>query len=111
MIQLTGKAKQDFENWFNNKCYDSFLEFEDLLSNNKELNIIRNVLIIEWFDSVKITIDRNSYDKEMTITNWIDGLEKQTIIDCDYLEPFEDWWNEAIEKANTIYNNLLNLKK
>ena len=97
---LTGKAEKDFLIYLkkNRRCSEkSFNEFPE---------IFENALIIEWFDSVRITIDRNTYDKEMTITNWIDGLEERTFIDCTFLEPFYEWWNEAIETANIIYNNI-----
>ena len=109
---LNGKAKEDFENYVLNKelGHDSevlisvynqetlFIDYKDV----KET--LLNALIIEWFDSVGICIDRDCINMEMVITNFRDVEEKQTIIDCGLEEPFPDWWKKAIKKANEIYN-------
>ena len=42
----------------------------------------------------------------MVITDFRGINEEQTIIDCDQEESFQDWWEEAIKKANEIYNGL-----
>ena len=42
----------------------------------------------------------------MVITDFRGINEEQTIIDCDHEESFQDWWEEAIKKANEIYNGL-----
>ena len=105
---LTWKAKEDFFNWLDNQGVNgidiSNWEFEkfQLLS-----NVSQNALIIEWFDSVGICIDRDCVNMEMVITDFRDTNEEQTIIDCDVEEPFPNWWKKAIEKANEIYNNTL----
>jgi hypothetical protein len=106
---LTGKAKEDFLEWY------WITEIEPLrMTICKKIDLeqffdtivptLKRALIIDWFDSVGYTIDRNSYDKKMTITNWTDGKERQTVIDCDYLKPFSEWWEAAIIEANRIYN-------
>ena len=109
---LIGKAKEDFENYVLNKelGHDSevlisvynqetlFIDYKDV----KE--ILLNALIVEWFDSVGICIDRDCINMEMVITDFRDVKEKQTIIDCGLEEPFPDWWKKAIKKANEIYN-------
>ena len=102
---LNGKAKEEFFNWLDNQGVNgidiSNWEFEKfhLLS-----NVSQNSLIIEWFDSVGICIDRDCINMEMVITDFRDVKEKQTIIDCGLEEPFPDWWKKAIKKANEIYN-------
>lgn len=40
----------------------------------------------------------------MVITDFRDTSEEQTTIDCNYLEFPKEWWEEAIKKANEIYN-------
>ena len=66
---------------------------------------LQNALIVEWFDSVGICIDRDCINMEMVITDFRDVKKEQTIIDCDVEEPFHNWWKKAIKKANEIYNN------
>jgi len=100
---LTGKAKEDFENYYNNstvKVLLNFIVFDDLPV------VCKCYLIINWFDSVGYTIDRDSYGKTMTITNWTDGNETRTFVDCDYLNPFLEWFEAAIIEANDLYNRL-----
>ena len=105
---LTEKTEEDFFNWLDNQGANgidiSNWEFEKfhLLS-----NVSQNALIIEWFDSVGICIDRDCINMEMVITDFRDINEEQTIIDCDHEESFQDWWEEAIKKANEIYNTTL----
>ena len=110
---LTGKAKEHFENYVLNKelGHDSevlinvynqetlFIDYKDVKKT------LLNALIIEWFDSVGICIDRDCINIEMVITYFRGINEEQTIIDCDHKETFKDWWEEAIKKANEIYNS------
>ena len=110
---LTGKAKEDFENYVLNKelGHDSevlinvynqetlFIDYKDVKKT------LLNALIVEWFDSVGICIDRDCINMEMVITDFRDVKKEQTIIDCDVEEPFHNWWKKAIKKANEIYNN------
>ena len=42
----------------------------------------------------------------MVITDFRGINEEQTIIDCNHEKSFQDWWEEAIKKANEIYNGL-----
>jgi hypothetical protein len=92
---LNGKAKEDF---IKTKIGNEISLFESMLP------IYSNALIIEWFDSVGICIDRDCINMEMVITDFKGIKEKQTIIDCGLEEPFPDWWKKAIKKANEIYN-------
>ena len=106
---LTDEAKLDFERWLHSNDVlikdgiydDTYLTdvFEKLPLN------LRYALIIEWFDSVGICIDRDCINIEMVITYFRGINEEQTIIDCDHKETFKDWWEEAIKKANEIYNS------
>ena len=106
---LTGKAKEDFERWLHSNDVlikdgiydDTYLTdvFEQLPLN------LQYAHIIEWFDSIGIYIDRDCINIEMVITDFRGISEEQTIIDCDHEESFQDWWEEAIKKANEIYNS------
>ena len=110
---LTGKAKEDFENYVLNKELGHDSEVLISVYNQKTLFIdykdvkktLLNSLIIEWFDNVGICIDRDCINMEMVITDFTGIKEEQTIIDCGLEEPFPDWWKKAIKKANEIYNN------
>ena len=109
---LTGKAKEDFENYVLNKelghdseVLISVYNQETLFINyNNVKETLLNALIIEWFDSVGICIDRDCINIEMVITDFRGIKEEQTIIDCGLEEPFPEWWKKAIKKANEIYN-------
>jgi len=97
---LTGKCKEDFEKWFEiNYPYKRY----DL-----QIELYLNALIIEFFDSVGIYIsvkcsfcscniwkylvhEINFEDIELNILNF-DSRQQAT--------------NEAIKKANLIYNGL-----
>ena len=110
---LIGKAREDFENYVLNKelghdseVLISVYNQESLFINyNNVKETLLNALIIEWFDSVGICIDRDCINMEMVITDFRDVKKEQTIIDCGLEEPFQYWWKKAIKKANKIYNN------
>ena len=98
---LTGKAKEDFYKYINIEDYKLF----DYVRKKYANEIVLNALIIEWFDSVGICIDRDCINMEMVITDFRDINKEQIIIDCGLEEPFPEWWKKAIKKANEIYNN------
>ena len=110
---LTGKAKEDFENYVLNKNLGHDSEVLISVYNQETLFIdykdvkktLLNALIIEWFDNVGICIDRDCINMEMVITDFRDVKKEQTIIDCGLEESFQYWWKKAIKKANKIYNN------
>ena len=110
---LTGKAKEDFENYVLNKNLGHDSEVLISVYNQETLFIdyknvkktLLNALIVEWFDSVGICIDRDCINMEMVITDFRDINEEQIIIDCNHLEFPKGWWKKAIKKANEIYNN------
>ena len=99
IMKLTEKAKEDFEKHVENLPVAPYVSMLDSIPTT-----YLNALIIEWFDKKGFTIDRNSYGRTMVITDWTDGNENRYVIDCEYLEPFEEWWDAAIEKTNTLYN-------
>lgn len=94
---MNGQAKTDFEKWF--------IEFEDILSNNKELNIIGNALIIEWFDSVGIYIETGGADYR-GVEFWYNIQEKNTINghNGEYFNSRQQAAEKALEKAIILYN-------
>jgi hypothetical protein len=97
-MKLTGKTKEAFFKFtIKNYGFDEYA-----ISHLKDT--LKNALIIEFFDSVGYTIDRDSYNRKMTIVDWNDGNETHYTIDCEYLDPFTDWWDKAIEKANELLN-------
>ena len=106
---LTGKAKEHFETWlYSNDILikDGIYDDTYLIEVFDELPLhLQYAHIIEWFDSVEICIDRDYINIEMVITDFRGNNEEQTIIDCDHEESFQDWWEEAIKKANEIYNS------
>ena len=102
---LTGKAKEEFFNWLDNQGVNgidiSNWEFEKfhLLS-----NVSQNSLIIEWFDSVGIYIEISFYDDCYWTYNIYSNkpvLEKETANICNNRQEATE---EAIKKANEIYN-------
>ena len=105
---LIGKAKEDFESWlYSNDVLikDGIYDDTYLIEVFDELPLnLQYASITEWFDSVGICIDRDCINIEMVITDFRSISEEQTIIDCDHEESFQDWWEEAIKKANEIYN-------
>ena len=101
-MKLTGRTKEEFFKAFgvDDEDKDISLQYFD---NKTEAE--QNALIIDFLDWVGLTIDRDSYGKKMIITDWRYGLENQEVIECDYLFPFQEWFDAAIEKANELYNN------
>lgn len=81
---LTGKAKRDFINWIDKE--------HDLHYYNIQSDLWLNALIIEWFDS-------EGHIGDKTII--------QILIECliSY-RTITEATEEAIKKANEIYNNL-----
>ena len=102
---LTGKCKRTFLKWLKIRVNSILHEIDKIeFWFNLQDESFKITLIIEWFDSVGICIDRDCINIEMVITDFRGINEEQTIIDCDHKETFKDWWEEAIKKANEIYN-------
>lgn len=110
MEQLTGKCKEDFEKWLKGN-YNQILHgtnidttyFYDmiLLGNIKNIESIKNALIIEFFDSVGIYIEPRKYG-----SGWgfdLFGIVK-LIHEVELSKSRQEAQNKAIKKANQIYN-------
>ena len=105
---LTGKAKEDFENYVLNKelghdseVLISVYNQESLFINyNNVKETLLNALIIEWFDSVGIYITSDYFELNK-------GFYSE-ILDSNFavVKPTrQEALAEAIKKANEIYNN------
>ena len=106
-MKLTGKAREGFNEWYwinyySNKHIAIKSQSEDYFNSLEPL--FKAALIIEWFDKEGYTIDRNTQEGSMYITDWTERDEILYILDCDYLKPFGEWWDAAIEKTNELYN-------
>ncbi len=105
---LTGKAKEDFENYVLNKKLGhdsevliSVYNQESLFINyNNVKETLLNALIIEWFDSVGIIITSDYFELNKGFYSEI--LESN----FEIIKPTrQEALAEAIKKANEIYNN------
>ena len=108
---LTGKAKEDFIEYYNNhsiKYLLSWTDFDDLPL------VVKNALIIEWFDSVGIkTLHSYSlcgwYCELKDYNNKEFGNHKSFVVCKNSVNDFDtrqEATDEAIKKANEIYNKL-----
>ena len=105
---LTGKTKEDFENYVLNKNLGhdsevliSVYNQETLFINyNNVKETLLNALIIEWFDSVGIIITSDYFELNKGFYSEI--LESN----FEIIKPTrQEALAEAIKKANEIYNN------
>ena len=105
---LTGKTKEDFENYVLNKNLGhdsevliSVYNQESLFINyNNVKETLLNALIIEWFDSVGIIITSDYFELNKGFYSEI--LESN----FEIVKPTrQEALAEAIKKANEIYNN------
>lgn len=102
---LTGKAKKDFLEYYNNhsiKYLLSWTDFDDLPL------VVKNSLIIEWFDSVGIYILPIKRNTKKTLTFSCDIYKNNIEVNRinKWIETRQEATSEAIKKANEIYNNL-----
>ena len=106
---LTGKAKEDFENYVLNKNLGHDSEVLISVYNQETLFIdykdvkktLLNALIIEWFDSVGIIITSDYFELNKGFYSEILN-ENFEIVKPNRQEAL----TEAIKKANEIYNGL-----
>lgn len=108
-MELTGKAKEDFNNWYLNhiKSYnDKLISNTDTNYFNLLTDSMKYGVYVDWFDSVGIFIQTTFYDFDSC--NW------QIFIECEnqehdyeetHLTSRQEARLKAIEKANEIYNN------
>ena len=113
---LTGKAKEDFENYVLNKelghdseVLISVYNQESLFINyNNVKETLLNALIIEWFDSVGIYIfidNVKSYKKRFWRFHIAMNDLDRNIREEFYMDNRSEITYKAIKKANEIYNN------
>jgi hypothetical protein len=106
-MKLTGKCKEDFEEWMllNNKellkySEERYSEVIDMSQLFKYLtDSMQYGVLVDFFDSVGIDVRVNSLDFPLT-NNFmysVDGKVK-------YTETRQEARTKAIEKANEIYN-------
>ena len=105
---LTGKTKEDFENYVLNKelghdseVLISVYNQESLFINyNNVKETLLNALIIEWFDSVGIYITSDYFELNK-------GFYSEILNEnFEIVKPTrQEALTEAIKKANEIYNN------
>ena len=104
-MKLTGKCKEDFENWlYKQDWYDTL----DYGGNNANMWVyspysMQYGVYVDFFDSVGILVNvkrnQNGYFSQVNgMTTW----KKQTTIRGDKTRP--EARTKAIEKANEIYN-------
>ncbi|MDN3693337.1 hypothetical protein QWZ06_14095 [Chryseobacterium tructae] len=96
---LTGKAKQDFENWMKDKL---------LLYTENKLRILVNTfevaLVIEWLDTIPIIITINNEYYDGFHFYW--QINRAQPLRSDHVFPTREQATiSAIEKANEIYNS------
>ena len=105
---LTGKAKEDFENYVLNKNLGhdsevliSVYNQESLFINyNNVKETLLNALIIEWFDSVGIYITSDYFELNKGFYSEVLNSDFEII-----KQTRQETLTEAIKKANEIYNN------
>lgn len=107
-MELTGKAKEDFNNWYLNhiKSYnDKLISNTDTNYFNLLTDSMKYGVYVDWFDSEGIfTSIEPLYDMQGTNRLCIYSL----LIDCNYYlqcKNRQEARTKAIEKANEIYNN------
>jgi len=106
---LTGRAKEDFLQYYWNN-YPGKVKFickekDTELMFNSLYPIMKNALIIEWLDSVKLTITIQ-FCIDRTFDSYLDLNETNEIQCCQFGINREEATKQAIIKANEIYNNL-----
>lgn len=97
-MNLTGIAKEDFNEWFKNKHTDKYT------IKNLSLDLAKattNAIIIEWFDSVGIYFEHVRCDDGFLVEIWTQILELTT----NRYATRNLASDGAIIKANEIYNN------
>jgi len=101
---LQGKAKDDFEKWFDNEYPELSCEY----NGNFNMPISSyNALIIEWFDTVSIYIKISAIKMFYENVLFKGKLENN----CEVIESSDVWFKtrseataKAVEKAVEIYN-------
>jgi hypothetical protein len=111
-MELTGKCKEDFENYIQNLQVAPYVSMLDQVP-----KCYLNALIIDFLDSVNLFIGVDSWrsagNKEETYFWYnVKDINQESLINSDYHSSIYmsmkktrlEATNEAILKANTIYN-------
>ena len=96
---LTGKAKEDF---IKTKIGNEINLFESMLP------IYKNALIIEWFDSIGIYIEVYRHNNRPTVQGFNSRIVRRIngyYECCTAVDTRKEATEEAIKKANEIYNS------
>lgn len=115
---LTGKCKEDFIQYCKKYCceYENTKRGEffwfgnetDLL--HKDCKSFLNALIIDFFDSVGILVDTNSFSKQteqgtkLTFKSFVENEIVQVNHHFGCFDSRQEATTEAIKKANELYN-------
>lgn len=102
MIQLNGKCKEKFLEWYN-KEYRGY-HFYDTCNFSELSNVLQNALIIEFFDSIEIIIQMHNVCDDW----WFRVKSKTKTIKSEKYNEYKNRQQatiQAIEKANDLYNN------
>jgi len=120
-MELRGKAKDDFEKWLISFFREKRTDYNNLFTDEsilrkfyRKTDVEKNTLIIEFFDSVGIFINTPPY--YMKVEKYNRGFESIVIDeksgkiydldnDEDVFNSRQEAKNEAIKKANEIYND------
>lgn len=98
---LTGKAKEDFENWIYKGFGLSIEEFNNRHSSDS------NHIIIEWLDSlgiyIEISVYTNQLNKIAKFSYTIYGIYPHG--NFEIFSSRQEAITEAIKQANKIYND------
>ena len=101
---LTGKTKEDFLRYYGDEIsHLEEIEYDFLL----ESSIIRNALIIEWFDSIGIYIEVYRHNNRPTVQGFNSRIVRRIngyYECCTAVDTRKEATEEAIKKANEIYN-------
>ena len=116
-MKLTGKAKEDFEKWYELN-YEAIvlrsIDDEFYLDGFYELpESFKYGVYVDWFGSVGIILDPQpvlDYDdsKYTKVNNWLCNVTKLNDTESWDMNTYEtrpEARTKAIEKANEIYNN------
>jgi len=98
-MELTGKCLNDFSKWIKDKYDYNIIDFSYFL------RILKNALIIEFFDVKGIFMDRLTHEEKIQIWDYRSSEPDNCIeVDLTYYDRSEHF-NAGFEKANEIYNS------
>jgi len=102
MELLTGKAKEDFNEWVRKEMFHFGFDYnQDPIKINNLSESFLNSIIIDWLDSIQIVVvieslAKNFFSFQINSKKWIDS-------ECAY-KTRQEATTEAIKTAIEIYN-------